>query len=161
MSNQTYWTIFNKPKLQKWINKIPFTKQNVLNVKNQIYYTKSIQSNLQNEINPTNTIELNLQKIKVKSNPSLSWAWPSSATACLLYFHCWISILWSLWVKINIHKGVKAIKISLNALEMLLSLSISDSSASFYAINVGSNKLLAWAVVVPVGQHPGGHKNLG
>ena len=27
-----------------------------------------------------------VQKIKVKSNPSLSWAWPSSVPACFLFF---------------------------------------------------------------------------
>ena len=33
-----------------------------------------------------------VQKIKVKSNPSLSWAWPSSAPACFSYFCGWPSV---------------------------------------------------------------------
>ena len=88
--NQIYWTKFTKPNLQNWIYKIKFTNQNVLNAKNQIYQTKSIQSNLQNKINPIITIKSNLDKpklqtVKVKSNSSLSWAWPSSAPACWQY----------------------------------------------------------------------------
>ena len=30
--------------------------------------------------------KINFQKTKVKSNPSLTWAWPSSAPACLFFF---------------------------------------------------------------------------
>ena len=54
---------------------------------NKIYQTTSISSNLQNWIPPTNSTKPNLekpnvQKIKEKSDPSLSWAQPSSAPAC-------------------------------------------------------------------------------
>ena len=84
--SQIYWTKFTKPNLQNWIYKIKSTNQNVFNAKNQIYQTKPIQSNLQNKINPIITIKPNLynpniQTVKVKSNSSLSWAWPSSVPA--------------------------------------------------------------------------------
>ena len=88
--SQIYWTKFAKPNLQNWIYKIKSTNQNVFNAKNQIYQTKPIQSNLQNKINPIITIKPNLYKpnlqtVKVTSNSSLSWAWPSSAPACLVF----------------------------------------------------------------------------
>ena len=76
--NQIYWTKFWKP------NEINSTQQNVGNEKNQIYQTESFQSNLQNKIHQTNSTKANLEKPnlrknKEKSNPCLSWAWPSSA----------------------------------------------------------------------------------
>ena len=78
-----FWWSESQIWLQNWIYKIKSTEQSVLDVKNQIYQTKSIQSNLK-KIHPTNFTkpnveEPNLQNIKVKSNPSLSWAWPSSS----------------------------------------------------------------------------------
>ena len=92
--NQIYWTKFVlgdqtkfiQPTLPNQIYKIESAKQNVWNVKNQTYQTKSFQSNLQNQINPTNSTKPNLRKIKVKSNLSLSWAWPSSTPACYSFF---------------------------------------------------------------------------
>ena len=38
------------------------------------------------KITEQNIENINLQKIKAKSNPSLSCAWPSSAPACSNYF---------------------------------------------------------------------------
>ena len=73
--NQPYWTKSTKTKS---------TKQNDWNVTNQIIQSKSFFWNLQNYIHQANSTKLypekpNLQKIKEKSNPSLSWAWPRSA----------------------------------------------------------------------------------
>ena len=88
--NQIYWTKFFlghktkfiQPTLPNKIYKIKSSKQNVWNVNNHIYQTKSFQTNQRNQINPTNPTKPNLWKIKLKFNTSLSWAWPSSASAC-------------------------------------------------------------------------------
>ena len=103
--SQIYWTKFTTPNLKNWIYKIKSTNQNVFNAKNQIYQTKPIQSNLQNKINPIinikpNLYKPNLQTVKVKSNSSLSWAWPSSAPACYI-------IWWVAQVKLSPTRSLK------------------------------------------------------
>ena len=51
-----------------------YMKQNLFNQTYKTKYTKSILG------------KPNLKEIKVESNPSLSWAWPSSVPACCLSY---------------------------------------------------------------------------
>ena len=85
--NQIHLANFTKPNPPNWIYKsnipskmfkINTTKYTRPNLFNPIYKTKSTTK--------PNLVKPNLRKINVKSNPSLSWAWPSSAPVCLNFW---------------------------------------------------------------------------
>ena len=88
--NQTNWIKETKPNLTESttsnlpnkIFQIVCFKYTWLDIPNQIYSIKATKLNPTNLFYQTKSREKNPQKIKVKSNPSLSWALPSSAPAC-------------------------------------------------------------------------------
>ena len=80
----------------------------IINIPNQIYCNKSVSCQTefieQNLLNQTICLKCKEPKIpnqiysiKAKSNPSLSWAWPSSAPACYFNF-LWIWFGFSFWL---------------------------------------------------------------
>ena len=80
--NQMYWIKFIQPTLPNY-----FGQSQSWSLVLEISKTKCTKPNLFNQTNSINPNgeKPNLQIIKVKSNPSLSWAWPRSVPACFYY----------------------------------------------------------------------------
>ena len=76
------------------------------NIMSQIFSIKPIKLNLSTDSTKPNLEEPNLQKIKVKSNPCLFWAWPSSAPACCRILFMFICKIFGYWDISKIVLGV-------------------------------------------------------